>query len=131
MRKNTSSCTHGKLTDPFYWPCRRNSIYFRREKLIVFLIKRLRYTLSQFVIVYIKGYWKQKFLLSYLNEHLKLFLTVCYKFFITCLILEIFSLKATKCLPSGIVEYMHVTSQVGSSKVFFTASDQYEPKTRF
>ena len=43
------------------------------------------------------------------------------EFFISCSILEIyiFSLKAMNCPPSWIIEDMHETSQVGSSKVFF------------
>ncbi len=59
-------------------------------------------------------------------------ISACYKFFISCYVLEIFSLKAMNCPPSWIIEDMHVTSQVGSRKVFIlTVSDQYEPKTRF
>ena len=51
-----------------------------------------------------------KFLLSYLKE--RLFKKACYGFFISCLILKIFSLKAMNCQPSWIIEDMHVTSQV-------------------
>ena len=54
-----------------------------------------------------------------------------YRFFISCLILEIFSLKELNCRPSWIIEGMHVTPQAESRKVFIlTANDQYEPKTR-
>ena len=56
----------------------------------------------------------------------------CYRSFISYLILEIFSLKVMNCRPSWIIEGMHVTSQVGSRKVFIlTASEQPEQKTRF
>ncbi len=71
--------------------------------------------------------------LPYLKEGLKLSMKDYPEFFISCLILEIyiFSLKAMNCPPSWIIAVMHVTSQVGSSKVFLTASDQYDPKTCF
>ncbi len=80
----------------------------------------------------LKDKWQQKILLPHLKEHSKLSIKAFHRFFISCLILEIFSLKAINCSPSWIIEDMHVTSQVESRNVFIlTASDQYEREARF
>ncbi len=61
---------------------------------------------------------QQKNLLSYLKGRLEFPIRAFCGFFISCLVLEIFSLKELNCPPSWIIEVVHVTSQVGSRKVF-------------
>ena len=51
-------------------------------------------------LINLKGNGNKNFVLSYLKERLKLSVRECFRFFISCLILEIFSLKATNCPPS-------------------------------
>ncbi len=51
----------------------------------------------------VKGYWQNKFLLFYLKERLRLFIRACYRFFISCLSLEIFLRKTMNCPPSWII----------------------------
>jgi hypothetical protein len=50
----------------------------------------------------LKGKWQYKFLFSHLKELLKLFNNFLYRFFISCLLLEIFSLEVMRCPPSWI-----------------------------
>jgi hypothetical protein len=45
----------------------------------------------------IKGKWQFKFLFSHLKELLKLYINLLYRFFISCLILEIFSIEVMRC----------------------------------
>ena len=49
-----------------------------------------------------KGKWQYIFLFSHLKERLKLFNNFFYRFFISCLVLEIFSLEVMRCQPSWI-----------------------------
>jgi hypothetical protein len=48
----------------------------------------------------IKGKWQNIFLFSHLKELLKLYINFFCRFFISCLVLEIFSLELTRCPPS-------------------------------
>ena len=50
----------------------------------------------------IKGKWQYIFLFSHLKELLKLFNNFFYRFFISRLVLEIFSLEVMTCQPSWI-----------------------------
>ena len=50
----------------------------------------------------VKGKWQYIFYFSHLKELLKLFNNFFYRFFISCLVLEIFSLEMMRCQPSWI-----------------------------
>jgi hypothetical protein len=50
----------------------------------------------------VKGKWQYTFLFSHLKELLKLYINFLYRFFIPCLVLEIFSLEVMRCPPSWI-----------------------------
>jgi hypothetical protein len=50
----------------------------------------------------LKGKWQYIFLFSHLKERLKLFNNFFYRFFISCLVLEIFPLEVMRCQPSWI-----------------------------
>ena len=74
----------------------------------------------------IKGKWQYKFLFSHLKELLKLYINLFYRFFIYCLVLEIFSLEVMRCPPSWIFFYLingsfgDVTTGINRIKVFVT-----------
>jgi hypothetical protein len=57
------------------------------------------YKLHQFSI---KGKWQYKFLFSHFEELWKLLNNFSFRFFISCLVLEIFSLEVMRCPPSWI-----------------------------
>jgi hypothetical protein len=57
-----------------------------------------------------RGKWQYIFLFSHLKEHLKLFNNFFYRFFISCFVLEIFSLEVMRCQPS----WIHFLSHYGS-----------------
>ena len=50
-----------------------------------------------------KGKWQYIFLFSHLKEQLKLFNNFSYRFFISRLVFEIFSLEVMRCQPSWII----------------------------
>jgi hypothetical protein len=71
----------------------------------------------------IKGKWQYIFLFSHLKELLKLFSNFFYRFFISRLVLEIFSLEVMTCQPSWIFFYLNgsfgdVTTGINHIKIF-------------
>jgi hypothetical protein len=65
------------------------------------------------------------FLFTHLKEHLKPYIKLFYRFFISCLLLQIFWLKGIKCPPSLIFVDMHGTSQQGSRKIFIQTNTNH------
>jgi hypothetical protein len=69
-----------------------------------------------------QGKWQYNFLFSHLKELLKLHINFFYRFFISCLVLEIFSLEVTRCPPSWINVHLinigDVTTGINHIKVF-------------
>jgi hypothetical protein len=71
-----------------------------------------------------KGKWQYIFLFSHLKEQLKLFNNFSYRFFISRLVFEIFSLEVMRCQPSWIIFYLingsfgDVTTGINNIKVF-------------
>ena len=70
------------------------------------------------------GKWQYKFLFSYLKDLLKQYINFFYRFFISCLVLEIFSPEVTRCPPSWIFfdlingSFGDVTTGINHIKVF-------------
>ena len=71
-----------------------------------------------------KGKWQYIFLFSHLKEQSKLFNNFSYRFFISRLVFEIFSLEVMRCQPSWIIFYLingsfgDVTTGINHIKVF-------------
>jgi hypothetical protein len=74
------------------------------------------------VRVFLKEKWQYKFLFSYLKELLKLYNNFFYRFFISCLVLETFSLEVIRCPPSWMIvingRFGDVTTGINHIKVF-------------
>jgi hypothetical protein len=75
-------------------------------------------------LLQLKGKWQYIFLFSHLKEQLKLFNNFSYRFFISRLVFEIFSLEVMRCQPSWIIFYLingsfgDVTTGINHIKVF-------------
>ena len=70
------------------------------------------------------GKWQYKFLFSYLKDLLKLYIHYLHRFFISCLVLEIFSPEVTRCPSHWIFFYLNgsfgdVTTGINHIKAFF------------
>jgi hypothetical protein len=70
------------------------------------------------------------FIFSFERTFKTIYIILFYRFFISCLLLQIFWSKGMKCPPSSIFVDMHVTSQQGSRNIFiYTTTNHFALKT--